>query len=39
VTNTGHFNDPNGTLGNATFGQITGAFGERYLRFGARVTF
>jgi hypothetical protein len=39
VTNTGHFNDPNGTFGNATFGQITGAFGERYLRFGARVTF
>lgn len=50
VTNSPHFNNPNGGFaappagqtfpfaGN-TFGQITGAFGERLVRFGARVTF
>ncbi len=39
VTNTPHFNNPNGSFGSATFGQVTGAFGERLVRFGARVTF
>jgi hypothetical protein len=39
VTNTPHFNNPNGALGNPTFGQITSSFGERFLRFGAKVTF
>jgi len=39
VTNTPHFNNPNGAFGSATFGQVTTAFGERLVRFGARVTF
>jgi hypothetical protein len=47
VTNTPHFNTPgyqggdgaNRTLGSPTFGQITSSYGERFLRFGARVTF
>jgi Carboxypeptidase regulatory-like domain/TonB dependent receptor len=46
LTNTPHFNTPgaavdgaNRTFGNPTFGQITSSFGERFLRFGARVTF
>lgn len=47
VTNTPHFNSPgfqgidgaNRTVGSPTFGQITSSFGERFLRFGARVTF
>jgi hypothetical protein len=39
--NTPHFNNPNGTLGNANFGQITGVpdFSERLLRFGLRIMF
>ena len=39
VTNTPHFNNPSGTYRTPTFGQITSAFGERLVRFGARVTF
>jgi len=39
VFNHPHFNNPNGSFGNASFGQITGSFGERFLRFGARVAF
>ncbi len=39
VTNTPHFNNPNGSFGSATFGQVTGAFGQRVVRFGARLTF
>ena len=41
VFNIPHFNNPNGTLGNASFGQITGVpdFSERLLRFGFRVMF
>jgi len=39
VTNTPHFNNPQGGFGSATFGQVTTAFGERLVRFGARVTF
>jgi hypothetical protein len=39
ATNTPHFNNPNGTLGNPTFGQVTTSFGERFLRFGTRLTF
>jgi hypothetical protein len=36
-----HFNNPNGTLGNASFGQITSVpdFSERLLRFGFRIMF
>jgi len=37
--NTPHFNNPNGDLTNANFGRITGAFGERQMRFGLRVMF
>lgn len=41
VANTPHFNNPNGTFGNASFGRITSVadFSERSLRFGLRVTF
>ncbi|MGH7184741.1 MAG: TonB-dependent receptor domain-containing protein, partial [Pseudomonadota bacterium] len=39
VTNTPHFNNPQGGFGGSTFGQVTTAFGERLVRFGARVTF
>jgi len=40
VTNSPNFNNPNGTFGNPTFGQVTGTVGgERLVRFGARVTF
>jgi hypothetical protein len=39
VTNSLHGNNPNTTLGNATFGQITGSFGERLVRFGLRFIF
>jgi Carboxypeptidase regulatory-like domain/TonB dependent receptor len=46
LTNTPHFNTPGdgGTdatrqLGSPTFGQVLSSFGERFLRFGARVTF
>jgi len=38
-TNTPHFGNPNGSFGSATFGRVTGAFGERLVRFGARITF
>ena len=34
-----HPNNPNGTFGGATFGQITSSFGERLVRFGARFLF
>jgi Carboxypeptidase regulatory-like domain len=38
--NTPHFNNPNGDFSNtANFGRITGAFGERQMRFGLRVMF
>jgi len=39
ITNTPHFNNPNGAFGNANFGRITGTFGERSMRFGFRMTF
>ena len=39
ATNSPHFNNPNTQLGSPTFGQVTGAFGERFIRFGARLTF
>jgi hypothetical protein len=42
VTNSPHFNNPDGNLANsATFGQVGSgsAFGQRSIRFGARVTF
>jgi hypothetical protein len=41
LTNSPHYNNPNGTLGNANFGRITGIIGssERVIRFGARFLF
>ena len=41
ITNTPHFNNPNGTFLGATFGQITStiAGSERSLRFGFRMMF
>ncbi len=41
ITNTPHFNNPNGTLGNANFGQITTTVdnSDRMFRFGLRVMF
>jgi hypothetical protein len=39
VTNTPHFNNPNGSFGSSTFGQVTSAFGQRLVRFGGRLMF
>ena len=41
LLNTPRFNNPDGTLGNATFGQITSVVPghERLFRFGARLSF
>ena len=39
VTNSLHPNNPNTTFGSATFGQITGAFDPRLIRFGLRFVF
>jgi hypothetical protein len=39
LTNTPHFNNPNGSFGSSTFGQVTSSFGERLIRFGARLIF
>jgi hypothetical protein len=41
VTNTPHFNNPDGTFLATTFGQITStiAGSERSMRFGFRLTF
>jgi hypothetical protein len=39
LPNTIHMSNPNAGFGNATFGQITSAYGERSMRFSARVLF
>jgi hypothetical protein len=39
LTNTAHFDVPDGTFTANTFGQITSSFGERRVRFGLRLTF
>ena len=41
ITNTPHFQNPNGTFLGATFGQITSTFpgSERSMRFGFRMMF
>lgn len=39
VTNSIHANNPNGSYGNAIFGQITGSYGERIVRFGLKFVF
>jgi hypothetical protein len=39
LTNTPHFNNPNGSFGSSTFGEINSSFGQRLVRFGVRVLF
>ena len=39
LTNTPHFNNPNGSFGSTTFGEINSSFGQRLIRFGLRVIF
>lgn len=39
LTNTAHFNNPNGAYLGSTFGFVTSSFGERAMRFGFKVTF
>jgi hypothetical protein len=39
LLNTVHMNNPNSSFGNAQFGMVTGAYGERQLRFSARFLF
>ena len=38
-TNSPHFNNPGTTMGNATFGEVTGAFDPRIIQFGLKLTF
>ena len=39
-TNTAHFNNPNGELGNANFGQVTTAVqDQRQIQFGMKISF
>jgi hypothetical protein len=38
-TNSPHFDNPNGAYLESTFGQIQRSTGERFLRFGLKVTF
>ena len=39
ATNTPHFNNPNVTLGNSTFGLVTGAGGSRAIDLGLKLSF
>lgn len=39
LLNTVHMNNPNSSFGNAQFGMVTGAYGERQMRFSARFLF
>jgi hypothetical protein len=39
ATNSPHFNNPGNQFGSPTFGQVNTSFGERFLRFGVRLTF
>lgn len=39
ATNTPHFNSPNVTLGNSTFGLVTGAGGSRAIDLGLKLSF
>jgi len=39
LTNSLHANNPNGTFGDAIFGQVTSSYGERIVRFGLKLVF
>jgi hypothetical protein len=39
LTNTPHWNNPSGSLTSNNFGRVTSSFGERVVRFGARLLF
>ena len=39
LPNTIHMSNPNTSFGSSTFGQITSAYGERQMRFSARILF
>lgn len=39
LPNTTHLSNPNTSFGNANFGRITSAYGERQMRFSARILF
>ncbi|MBA3711681.1 MAG: hypothetical protein H0W76_04425, partial [Pyrinomonadaceae bacterium] len=39
LTNTPHFNQPNGNFNSSSFGAITTAFGEREVQFALRFLF
>ncbi len=39
LPNTVHMNNPNTSFGNAQFGMVTGAYGERQMRFSGRILF
>jgi hypothetical protein len=39
LPNTVHMNNPNSSFGNAQFGMVTGAYGERQMRFSFRFIF
>ncbi len=39
LTNTPHWNNPSGSITSNNFGRVTSSFGERVVRFGARVLF
>jgi len=39
LPNTTHMSNPNTSFGNANFGRITSAYGERQMRFSARILF
>ena len=39
ATNTPHFNNPNVTLGDSTFGLVTGAGGSRAIDLGLKLEF
>ena len=39
LTNSPHWNNPSGSLTSNNFGRVTSSFGERLIRFGARILF
>jgi len=39
LTNTPHFNNPNGNFNSGIFGQVTSSYGERQIQFALRLVF